>query len=155
QLERMNEAKDHWAREGAWLGGVVPYGYRTIGHKKQSRLVVSEDPIPGLAISEAEVVRLIYRLLADEHWPCRRIADHLNALGIPPGISVPKGRWRYGRIQHIAVNPVYKGEHHYGRRTARDREVIVRQVPAIVTPELWDRARQSLHRNQLLATRNA
>jgi site-specific DNA recombinase len=155
QLERMNAAKDHWAREGAWLGGVVPYGYRLVGQKKHSRLVVSEDPIPELTFSEAEVVRLIYRLLAEEYWPCRRIAEHLNALGIPPASTVPHGRWRYGRIQRIAVNPVYKGEHHYGRRTTRDREVIVRPVPAIVDAATWERARQRLHQNQLLATRNA
>jgi site-specific DNA recombinase len=155
QLERMNAAKDHWAREGAWLGGVVPYGYRKMGQKKQSRLEVADDPIPGMDLSEADVVRLIYRLLAEDHWPCRRIAEHLNALGIPPASGQVHGRWRYGRIQHIAVNPVYKGEHHYGRRTTRAREVIVRPVPAIVTADLWERARHSLHNNQLLATRNA
>src|SRR5262249_48966298 len=131
------------------------YGYRTVGQKKQSRLVIADEPIPGLDLSEADVVRLIYRLLAEEHWPCRRIAEHLNALGIPPASGQGKSRWRYGRIQHIAVNPVYKGEHHSGRRTTRAREVIVRSVPAIVTADLWERARHSLHTNQLLATRNA
>lgn len=155
QLERMNAAKDHWAREGAWLGGGVPYGYRTVGQKKQARLVIADDPIPGVGLTEVDVVRLIYRLLAEEHWACRRIAEHLNALGIPPASGVAHGRWRYGRIQNIAVNPVYKGEHHYGRRTTRAREVIVRAVPAIVTPDLWERARQNLQQNQLLATRNA
>src|SRR6266700_2174448 len=35
------------AEAGAWLGGVVPYGYRKEGEKGQARIVISEGPIPG------------------------------------------------------------------------------------------------------------
>ena len=61
----------------------------------------------------------------------------------------------YGRIRNLVVNPVYTGEHHYGRKTLKQREIIIRQVPAIVEPETWDRAREALRHNQLTATRNA
>ena len=172
QLERMNEAKNHWAREGAWLGGVVPYGYSVVGKKKEARLVISDTPVPGLQLSEADVVRMIYRLLAEEGWSCDKIAEHVNALGVPTSYTIlqrkvrrksPEGTtatrsagvWMYGRIRNLVVNPVYKGEHHYGRRTTKVREVIVRAVPAIVDADLWDRARQGLRRNMLMATRNA
>src|SRR6202021_3507156 len=43
------------AETGAWLGGIVPYGYRKVGEKRDARLVISEDQIPGLAMSEAAV----------------------------------------------------------------------------------------------------
>jgi site-specific DNA recombinase len=153
QMERMNEAKDHWAREGAWLGGVIPYGYYVVGQKKHARLMVSNIPIPNLQLSEAEVVRMIYRLLADEGWSCNKIAAHLNALGAPTtSTTLPRkfrrkspegttiapsaGVWMFSRIRTLIINPVYKGEHHYGRRTTKAREVIVRAVPAIVEADL-------------------
>jgi site-specific DNA recombinase len=153
---------------------VVPYGYRVVGKKKQARLVVSETLIPGLEISEAEVVCTIYRLLADEGWSCVKIAEHLNALGVPtsyttlqrpmrrtrpdgmPSDPAPTaGVWMYGRIRNLVVNPVYKGEHHFGKRSKKTRDVIVRAVPAIVGAETWTRAQQRLRCNMLLATRNA
>jgi site-specific DNA recombinase len=81
QIERSIEGTNHWAKEGVWLGGIVPYGYHVAGQKKQARLVVSEAPLPGLTLSEADVIRMIYRLLADEGWSCIRIAEHINALG--------------------------------------------------------------------------
>src|SRR5262249_23420636 len=70
EIERSIDGTKHWAREGIWLGGIVPYGYYVSGQKKQARLVVSEIPLPGLTLSEADVVRLIYRLLAEEGWSC-------------------------------------------------------------------------------------
>src|SRR5262249_17192639 len=69
--------------------------------------------------------------------------------------TTPAGVWTYGRIRNLVVNPVYKGEHHYGRRTTKIREVIVREVPHIVDKATWDRAQQALQPNRLLATRNA
>jgi len=172
QIERSIEGTNHWAREGIWLGGIVPYGYYVTGQKKQARLVVSETCLPGLTMSEAEVVRMIYRLLAEDGWSCVRIAEHLNALGIPPAYTKdnrqiarnrPEGKrkehtagiWMYGRIRNLVVNPVYKGEHIYGRRSQKPREQIPRAVPAIVDVDTWEQAQQTLQRNMLVATRNA
>src|SRR5689334_21722838 len=59
--ERSVEGTKRLAEAGAWLGGIVPYGYRKSGEKAESRLVLSECLIPGAEISEAEVVRTIYR----------------------------------------------------------------------------------------------
>jgi site-specific DNA recombinase len=47
------------------------------------------------------------------------------------------------------VSPTYKGLHQYGRRSKRGREIIEREVPAIVSPELWERAQQALAANQV------
>jgi site-specific DNA recombinase len=172
QLERMAEGINHWAREGVWLGGVVPYGYSVVGQKKQARLMVSETLLPGLTLSEAGVVRMIYRLLANEGWSCVKIAEHLNALGVPTSYASwgrhvtrtrPEGKqrvpsagvWMYGRIRNLVVNSVYKGEHHFGKRSTKAREIIAREVPAIVDADTWERAQHGLRRNMLLATRNA
>src|SRR5262249_24329935 len=132
QIERSIEGTNHWAREGIWLGGIVPYGFYVAGQKKQARLVVSEALLPDLTLSEADIVRLIYGMLAEEGLSCVKIAEHLNALGIPPAYTKdhrqiarkgPNGKrkehtagvWRPSRIRNLVVNPVYKGEHLYGR----------------------------------------
>src|ERR1043165_8283062 len=43
--ERSVLGTNRIAEAGAWLGGVVPYGYRKEGEKRQGRLVVSDEPI--------------------------------------------------------------------------------------------------------------
>jgi len=53
------------------------------------------------------------------------------------------------------VNTTYKGVHQYGKRSKRRREIIERQVPAIVTVEIWERAQQVLRENMLFSARNA
>ncbi len=166
-VERSVEGTERLARGGAWMGGVVPYGYRAEGARLGSRLVISEQFIPGLRVSEAEVVRSIYRLSAEEHRSCRAIADHLNALGIPPH-SVPdesgplRGkrqnrtapRWSAGHVRNLIVSTTYRGLHRYGRRTQKQREIFEREVLAIVSPELWERAQQTLRDHALFAERD-
>jgi site-specific DNA recombinase len=55
--ERSVAGTNRKVEAGAWLGGVVPYGYRKVGERGQGRLVVSEGHIPGYELSEAEVIR--------------------------------------------------------------------------------------------------
>ena len=76
--ERSMAGTNRLAETGAWLGGVVPYGYRKQGDRNAARLVLSEEPIPGLPISEAAVIEAIFRLCAFEKKSCQKIADHLN-----------------------------------------------------------------------------
>src|SRR5580658_1416047 len=49
--ERSVAGTNRLAEAGAWLGGVVPYGYRKAGEKGQARIVISEEPIPGFKLS--------------------------------------------------------------------------------------------------------
>lgn len=164
-LERMWYGANRAARAGKWLGGIVPYGYRV---NEEGYLEVNEDPLPGLDMSEADVVRLIYRLIAKQGYSTIRTADYLNALGVPPsytkdGRQVKHGKrkvstagiWRPGRIRNMVVNTTYKGLHQYGKRTSKKRELITREVPAIVSEEVWEKAQQVLRDNQLEAARNS
>ena len=155
----------HWAKEGIWLGGIVPYGYRVEGQKKQARLVVSESQLMGTSYTEAGVIRLVYKLLAVEQWSCVNIAEYLNSLGIPPSYvkasrQVQKlgvegklmvntaGVWTLSRIRNLVVNSVYKGVHVYGKRSAKPRELISRSVAAIVDESTWGKAQATLVYNQ-------
>lgn len=156
------------AREGAWLGGIVPFGYRVEGKDKAARLVVSEVLIDGLDLSEADVVRFIYNTCANEHASCQIIADRLNAMNVPPayvrdGRDLLKGKrkvatqgiWRAGRIRNMIVNTTYKGIHVYGRRATQKRELIERRVPPIVDEATWERAQEVLKENQIFSAKNA
>ena len=171
-VERSIEGTNRRAREGQWLGGIIPYGYEVAGKKKDARLVVSEKIIPNHSISEPDVVRMIYGKLVDGNESCVKIADELNALGIPPAYTKDNrqlrrtmaegkrkvntaGIWRPSRIRNLVVNPVYKGLHIYGKRSQKQRELISRTVAAIVSEQDWEKAQQTLRANRLLSDRNA
>jgi site-specific DNA recombinase len=166
--ERSVAGTNRCAEAGVWLGGVVPYGYRKEGEKGQGHLVVSDEKIPGFEISEADVVRTIYRMSADEKRSCQNIADHLHRTGVPCSSAWnnqnaetgKRGRriaamWRSSHVRNLIANRTYMGQHTFGKRTKNpNRKVIVRAVPAIVTGETWDRAQRVLRSNQIMAARN-
>jgi len=152
------------AREGRYCGGVAPMGFKVDGQRQSARLVPS-DVLIWRDWTEADLVRQIYAWLV-EGWSCRRISDHLNALGVPTAYArddrlVAKRigerkfrtqeRWRPSRIRNLVVNPVYKGECHYGRRTkTANREVIISDVPPLITPEVWEAAQETLAKNRIM-----
>ena len=169
-IQRTVEGTNLAARQGAWLGGIVPYGYRAEGEGKEARVVVAEDLLPGLGMSEADVLRLIYRMIAEEGKSCVAVADRLNHLGVPPSYTkdgreidygqrkrkrATAGVWRPGRVRNMVISTTYKGLHRYGKRSKKKREPIEREVPAIVSAEQWERAQDTLARNRIAASRNA
>ncbi|MGA2713568.1 MAG: recombinase family protein [Bryobacteraceae bacterium] len=166
--ERSVAGTNRLAEAGAWLGGVVPYGYRKNGEKGRARIVISEELIPGFKLSEADVVRTIYLMSASEKKSCQKIADYLNRAGIPCG-SADNARgseagkrsrriatiWRPSHVRNMIVSRTYMGQHLFGRRSAnRYRKVIVREVPAIVAEQTWQAAQQVLQDNRIEASRN-
>lgn len=159
-LARSAEGMNRAAREGRYCGGIVPYGYRVEGHKQTARLVPQEEPLPGCLMTEAEVIRHIYQRLAVDGWSCRKVAGELNDLGIPTKYTIEgrgvrgkavQGLWGAGRIRNMVVNPVYRGELIYGRRSTKSREVIKAAVPPLVSEELWQAAQETLTRNRMCA----
>jgi site-specific DNA recombinase len=155
------------AEAGAWLGGIVPYGYRKVGEKKDAHIVISEDPIPGLALSEADVIREVFRMATVERKSCRAIGERLNQLHVPCAYvrddrlllrakrkQKTSGFWGPGRIRGLLTNKTYMGLHEYGKRSSSGRKSVVRLVPAIVTEETWIKAQASLKANRLFSTRN-
>ncbi|HSP68341.1 MAG TPA: recombinase family protein, partial [Bryobacteraceae bacterium] len=172
-LERTTRGRRTWAERGYWQGGTVAFGYRaerrtTEEGGKRTLLVLEIAPIPGHPeLTEVKVIRIIYRKLV-EGWSAQRIADYLNSRGIPARI-LREGRkkfgahyWRPSRIVDLARNPIYKGEFVYAKRRnvtedgVRQRLLknaeekrIIQHVPAIVSPQLWQRAFDSLRGHQL------
>ena len=166
--ERSVAGTNRVAEAGVWLGGIVPYGYRKAGEKQTSHLVVSEELIPSIAMSEAEVIRDIFRLAAVEGKSCRVIAERLNDLRVPCAYSrddrlILRGKrkqrtsgiWRPGRIRGLITNKTYMGTHEFGKRSVSGRPVISRPVPAVVTEEVWKKAQATLQANFLFSARSS
>lgn len=164
-LEIMWQGANRAARKGKWLGGIVPYGYSV---NSEGYLEINEQKLPDLEFSEVDVIRLIYNLIANQGCSTIKAADYLNALGIPPSYTkdnrlMKKGKrkvntsgiWYPGRIRNMIVNTTYKGIHYYGKRSNKDREVIERKVPAIVSEEIWEKAQKVLKENQIEAMKNS
>src|SRR6185437_8577432 len=144
------------AESGTWLGGIVPYGYRQVGEDAKARLEI-HDP-------EANTIRTIFSMSGHQGKSCQAVADYLNRAGVPTG-APPTPRpgkrarrvaafWRPGHIRNLLVNATYKGEHHWGKRSvAKNRKIIIRAVPAVVTPEVWEKAQATLKKNRLMVQR--
>jgi site-specific DNA recombinase len=166
--ERSVAGTNRLAEAGAWLGGVVPYGYRKEGEKGRARIVISDEPIAGFKLSEAEIVRTIFRMSATEKKSCQKIADHLNRTGIPCGSAdIARGSeagkrnrrtapiWRPSHVRNMIVSQTYMGQHLFGKRARnRNRKVIVREVPAIISEPEWLAAQQVLVSNRIMCRRN-
>src|SRR6202162_6305578 len=143
--ERSVAGTNRVAEAGAWMGGIVPYGYRKEGERREARLVLSQETIPGMLVSEVDVIRLVYRMAAVERNSCFKIADHLHGLGIPCAYTrddrlilrgkrkqKTSGLWRPSRVRNLIVSTTYMGLHEYGKRTQNpNRLVITRKVPPI------------------------
>lgn len=102
---RVKESHAQMAKQGIYRGGAVPYGYELIAsgeyndkHVNLRKIVQKPD--------EAKVVKEIYRLTIEEGYGGGRIAERLNAMGIP---SQKSNTWRSTVVNKILSNPIYKG----------------------------------------------
>jgi site-specific DNA recombinase len=65
------------------------------------------------------------------------------------------GVWRPGRIRALLASKTYMGVHEWGKRAVKERTVISRVVPAIVTEATWNKAQKTLQDNFLFGKRSA
>lgn len=134
---------------GVVLGNSRIWGYE----KRDGRLVVKED--------EAELVRTIFHLYANQRLGIRTIAGQLNSLGFR---NTQGGEFSFSTIRGILCNPKYKGWY-CGKKSSKvdyklntiknfppEEWVMYKDeenVPPIVSEELWDKA------NRILSGRSA
>lgn len=165
-LDRMWHGANRAARLGKWLGGIVPYGYYV---DEESYLQISTFPLPGFDFSEADVISMVFKLTVEQKMTTGKIADYLNALSVPTkysieGRKITRGKrlvrtsncWTPSRIRSILTQTTYKGLHVFGKKSKKpNRELIKRQVPAIVDTDTWDKAQQVLQDNKIESPRSA
>ena len=162
-LRRSADGMDRAAREGRYIGGIVPYGYRVDGEKGKARLVPDTSMVWG-AWTAVDVVRRMYEAVALEDRSCRQVADELNALGIPTsyaragrGIRGKRTQeiWGAGRIRGMVVESIYRGEQVFGKRSKRPRATISAPLEPIVSVELWQSAQDALARHRIMPKNSA
>lgn len=84
--------------EGNFIGSIPPYGYDKVKVGKSYTLVPN---------SEADTLRMIFELCANEKLGTTMIANRLNDLGIKPRKS---SYWTNASVRDILHNPVYIGK---------------------------------------------
>ena len=150
-LDRMYIGATRAAKQGKWLGGIVPYGY-----------IVNKDRYLEIFEEEAAIVRQIFNLYAAGGVSSLSLAIYLNSLNIPSSCGSGKGKrtkgitgkWRGSSILRILSSSTYKGTHIYGKRGSRRKELIQREVPSIVSDKLWEKAQAVKKENTLKCVRN-
>ncbi|MDP2727208.1 MAG: recombinase family protein, partial [Dehalococcoidia bacterium] len=160
-LRRSADGMARCVNSGHFPGGICSLGYMVEGEKNEARMAPSTRIIWN-EWTAADLMRQIYHWLGVEGWSCRKIADHLNALGVPTAyqhLTPGKARgerqtglqpkWRAGRIRNMVVLTVYKGLYEYGKRSKdKKRGTWKVQVPRLVSDELWQAAQEALARNK-------
>jgi site-specific DNA recombinase len=149
-VERLWHGANRCAKEdGRWLGGIVPYGYRSV------------DKFLQIDETEADVVQMMYEKVAGG-MSCVKLADYLNANNIPTAYTNGHGKrkigtsgiWTPGRVRNLLVSTIYYGQHAYGKRTNKEREPVIRAMPAIVSKELWQQCQDQIAENRIIDPHN-
>jgi len=160
-LRRTQDGLLRAIKGGKYSGGIIAYGYRINPESKKLEI----EPI------EVEAVRMMFGWCVDERMSCVKIADRLNAMGIPTryqkdgrliqrkGKRTPEktdGIWRAGRVRNMLRNPAYMGRWEWGKRSKKRRrdDTIPGYCPPIVSEEIFTKAGNILIQNQLFSTRN-
>ena len=97
---RMQAGRLASVKEGNYIGSTPPYGYRKI--RDDTRRAFSLEPIP----QEADVVRLMFDLFANQNMGDARISTVLNDRGFKPRYNTA---WTASSVRDILTNPVYVG----------------------------------------------
>src|SRR5262249_31190892 len=141
-------------KQGKIVSAFAPFGYRFEHYGKKAsekRLVVND--------AQAEVVRMIFTLIAEGKFSTRGLALYLTETLKIPGPA--GGRWYAARINKIVRDRLYLGEWAWRltrqveadprrkrnpdtrRKSNRPRpqeERILISVPALIEEDLWERA---------------
>lgn len=104
----MGIGRSQSVKNGNYIGSIAPYGYDKAVIDKHCTLV----PNPA----EAEAVKIIFDLYANSNLGPKKIANHLQSLGISTRRG---GSWAAESIKRIIDNPVYIGKLRWNHRAER------------------------------------
>lgn len=124
RAERTRLGKIAKVRQGYWLGGPPPFGYKIENH----RLVVNED--------EAKWVRHIFEKYASR-VPLIDIKLDLDVNGVSPRRKA--GTWALGSLQALLRNTHYVGYWEY--KDGKSGELIRNECERILSSDLWMRVK--------------
>ena len=97
---RMDRGREQAVVEGNYMGSYRPYGYDILKTKTARTLIPNED--------EAPIVKQIFEWSIKENISARKIAERLDAMGVPTYSGDPE--WSGATIKTILTNPTYMGK---------------------------------------------
>lgn len=142
---QFNAGRMQKFKEGEWIGGPVPFGYR----KAENGLV--QEP------EEAELVKRIYDLYLQEGMLLTTIVGVLNDEGISRVSNGVTKKFTYDFVKTILNNPFYCGRILYNRRTNSKEikhqkkqiiETLGKHEP-IISIEQWERVQEKRKQNAM------
>lgn len=98
--KRVADAYYSRSKRGFYMGGRIPYGFKKVKTEIDGIKTSKYVPIPD----EAEQIRIMYSLYADEDNSLGDIIAYFNKNGIK---HLRGGMWSAGRISEILRNPIY------------------------------------------------
>lgn len=123
---RMDRGREQAVVEGDYMGSYRPYGYDILKTKTARTLIPNED--------EAPIVKMIFDWSVNENLSARKIAERLDAMGVPTYSGNPE--WAGATIKTILTNPTYMGKVKWNDRM---------QVRTMVNGELVTSRPRSTH----------
>lgn len=114
------------SRDGFFVGGRAPFGYRIERVGKRSKLAVDED--------QAAIVRMMFNLALNEGMGAQAVALRMNATGL-----IRNGKpWGKNSVMNILKNRSYMGERMFNqvRRKVAERKPKEEQVRVASHPEI-------------------
>lgn len=121
-----------------YMGQLPIFGYKVIpwkdGNANRQEYAINED--------EKDVVIRIFEDFINGK-SLYQIAEWLNANGY---VTRRRAQWSYQTLNSLIKNDFYKGVRTYQRHSA-DPIIIPGGVPAIISPEMWDRAQKAFKKS--------
>lgn len=99
-INRVSQAYLHRSEMGFYMGGRRPYGFQLVPTFIHNVKTKKLDPIP----SEAEQVRYLFEVYAQESVSLRRLVDIMNAEGKQP---LDGSHWTTAKLSTLLKNSVY------------------------------------------------
>ncbi len=131
--ERVKASCIARARQGKWVGGKLPYGYKLINDgdplpsgRQPHKIVPDETIAPGL--------KIIWEMAADNK-SLTQVGLELHKLGLK---TMNGKEWRRQVISRILKNPFYKGYLQYSGEVHKGNH------PAIIDECTWEKANRVL-----------
>lgn len=112
---RVKEKQTQMIKEGIYMSGCPPYGYRNVRSGIYSKKGIERKKLEIIP-EEAEIVRLVYKLSTEDGWGGHRISGYLNEKNIP---TRKNSKWSISVVNYMLRNPIYKGYLTYGKTSVK------------------------------------
>lgn len=113
---RVKEKQTQMIKEGIYMSGTPPYGYRNVKSGVFSKKGIERKKLEIIP-EEAEVVKKVYKLSIEEGWGGHRIANYLNERNIP---TKKNSKWSVAVVNYMLRNPIYKGYLTYNKTSIKN-----------------------------------